>query len=212
MAATWIDVPEGRVLRQLNETNCCGYCCVAMVVRLITSQELSPETVLREARSQPGYINWRGGADLSGAVPTVAVQMGAIASVGEGSYGGHLQHVLRTLLNEYCPINHVTAPNVAFHETKLGELKKTMRKVKDKKPLIVRIEWPAPDLGGHWVVVSGRKTRGWGKASDYTILDPIGNISKNRGSTNFHTVSGNATYASKDPPYLGDCYYVTVGI
>ena len=180
-----------------------------MLVSLITAQELTLDTVLQVARNEPGYVNWRGGADLAGAIPTVGVQMGAIISVGQGSYGDHLRHVLQKLLHEYCPINHVAEPGVAFHETKIGALKKKMRNVTETKPMIVRIEWSG--LGGHWVVVSSRNKRGLGKASDYTILDPIGNISKNRGSTNFHTMSGNATFASKDPNYLGDCYSVTVG-
>ncbi len=208
MSASWINVPEGRVLRQLSDTNSCGYCCVAMVVGLITGQELSLTTVLKVARNETGYVNWRGGADLAGAIPTVGVRMGEIASIGEGSYGHHLQHVLARLLDEYCPVNRVAAPGVTFHETKISALKKKMRNVSEVKPMIVRIEWSGS--GGHWVVVSGRKKRGLGKASDYTILDPIGNISKNRGSTNFHTISGNATFASRDPSYMGNCYYVTV--
>jgi len=50
---------------------------------------------------------------------------------------------------------------------------------------IIRAAYEQHQKISHWVVVVSRSTRGIGKASDYTTLDPGGHTVVNSGSTNY---------------------------
>jgi len=121
----------------------------------------------------------RAAMDRVGAVytPIVAAaheQTGKLPHWGSGTYGNHLADVLRSF--------QIDA------EYKTSSVKNAMRRVTASKPLIVLVQWAAG--GGHWVVVVSRRTRGLGRASDYTILDPGGHTVVNRGSSTYTAQNG----------------------
>jgi hypothetical protein len=186
------------VLKQSHGESC-GYCCIGMALCLRdASHPRTPEKnliVTGTAIGGSGAYS-RDPRDRVNAVPTPVVSCGYYRpKYGVGTYGNHLAQVL----NEGY---HLTA--TYYGSTGVGRMKDAMRSVRHDRLMIVLVRWHAG--GGHWVLVVRRHTRGWGAQSDYTILDPIGNVTPNRGSTVYSATYDDGTTAIGD---FAD-YYVMI--
>ncbi|MDX1811168.1 MAG: hypothetical protein R3240_04425 [Gammaproteobacteria bacterium] len=194
----WKTFPQSgnNVLAQDQEQSC-GYCCIGMVVNHLDPTFFPSEESLVAAGKREGSGEYdKAPVDIIGAQQTFLVQaayeeFGHLPYWGTGTYGKHLADILT---NQY-QINATYQANQSDTNRK-----RAMRAVTAGHPMIVLVQWDGG--GGHWVLVVGRATRGWGKASDYTILDPSGDVVINRGSTNYTAANG-----SKGK-FAG--YYVTV--
>lgn len=146
-----------------------------MVVNLFDQVELQERHVVSMGLQIGGVAEYdRATWDKAGYAWTPIVQAayhqhGMLPHVGSGTYGRHLRDVLREGLRL----------DARYGQGGLAQAKAVMRQVSRNRPMIVLVSW------GHWVVVVSRRTRGWGSASDYTILDPAGHAVTNRGSTNY---------------------------
>lgn len=184
------------VLAQDQEQSC-GYCCIGMVINHLDSTFFPTEQSLVAAGKREGTGEYdKAPVDIVGAKQTMLVeaayeQYGYTPYWGSGTFGKHLADVLKNQYQIDATYHNGTSDTVR---------KKAMRSVIMGQPMIVLVQWTGG--GGHWVVVVSRSTRGWGRASDYTILDPSGHVVINRGSTNYTAHNGTKGKFSG--------YYVTI--
>ncbi|MES2068885.1 MAG: hypothetical protein V4488_00955 [Pseudomonadota bacterium] len=179
---SWITrYQAGNNILKQTDAQSCGYCCVGMIVNLLDVTNFQTEESLKiagERVDSGGGAYDRATADRPGLVKMVGADemmknLGTKVSVGSGTDGIHLAKLLK---REY-------SIDATYHAGTVAEMKTAMRAANAKHPMIVAVEWAGGS--GHWVVVSGRSTGGWGSASDYTILDPSGHRVINKGSTNY---------------------------
>jgi len=144
-------VGDGHVDDVLLQTsgNVCGPCCVGMVTNLLRRKQLSFEEIVRKAE---GIIS------------------------GSWSKAGADRFYMEALLKR-CGIK------VTRTETTLAAVKSALRESTLRTPRVALVG-VAPDIAGfkrerrvyHWVVFIHRQTNGLGRASTYTVLDPISPI------------------------------------
>ncbi len=191
----WITVGTTEVLQQ-QDAQSCGYCCIGMALhRVHGRRDTESSIVATGARLEGGAYDRRTG-DRVGLVATplvaAAAAQGDLEHWGSGTYGNHLARVLTEGYNL----------QATYHGGRsTAQMKAAMRSVSADQSMIALVLWNGGG-GGHWVLVTGRATRGWGSASDYTILDPAGEVTVNRGSTAYTSSGGAGTFAG---------YYVMVG-
>jgi len=144
--------------------------------RLVAAgKRLNPHAYDRAAKD-------RVGAKRTLIVSAAREEFGQIPHWGSGTYGTHLANLLKTEFR-IDAVYRTQGP------------KGTLRRVSRKRPVIALVLWEGG--GGHWVCVSQRTTRGLGRASKYTVLDPSGYVVTNRGSTNYADHDSNrAVFAS----------------
>lgn len=180
---------QGEVLKQKQKQSC-GYCCIGMVARLIDSKhpQYGEQGIVAAGKGLDPNAYDRAAMDRVGAkaTPIIAAareEFGVVPHWGTGTYGQHLAQVLRESF-QIDALYQGASPS-----------KSAMRRATEKKPVIVLVSWNGG--GGHWVVVKKRRTRGPGRSSDYTILDPQGHVVVNRGSTDYSPpYGGHGTFAN----------------
>ena len=182
----WITDGGYRVLKQEHEQSC-GYCCIGMVLNLVDQRQDTESSLVATGRQIGGAGAYdRAAKDRVGAVRTFIVdaaeeQSGKLPHWGSGTYGDHLAQVLREGFHM----------NAKYHAGKsTGDMKGAMRAVSANQYMIALVLWNGSGGGGHWVLVTSRATRGWGSASNYTVLDPGGSVVTNRGSTTYTAANG----------------------
>jgi hypothetical protein len=200
----WINVSGHDVLKQ-SDAQSCGYCCIGMVVDLVNGGAKNPESsIIATGRSIDGAGAYdRATKDRVGVVPTMLIaaaeeQYGELPSWGSGTYGDHLARVLTQGFK-------INAKNYVGQST--GAMKGAIRSVSADTYLIALVLWSGG--GGHWVLITGRKTRGLGRASDYTILDPAGEVVTNRGSTTYSPSYGTGQFAGCYVKVTGGTLFAT---
>lgn len=156
----------------------CGLACTAMAARQLDKcGSIKESTILQmmPADARKAY-NSATVDRVAGARPSVlthiAAQRGDI-HWGSGTVRSWVEHAL----NRY-----------GVRTSTRGGRKSAIRSASPTTPVIVGVRWTGG--GGHWVMVVDRSTRGLGKKSDYTILDPAGNVVVNRGSTSYTAANG----------------------
>jgi len=171
----WVKDSGVWVLQQADEMSC-GLCAVGMALFYFTSvqwQERELKDLSRRVQgADPTEKYSRSAKNISGAQPTVGVQMGAIPdAIGDGTYGNHLAAMIAH--------EHLQA---TFGHGGVANVKAALRAVRRAHLVIVRVEWA--NGAGHWVLVTGRSTH-LGRPSTYTIHDPAGCVVQNSGSTTY---------------------------
>ncbi len=173
----WIPSQGLNVLKQKEERSC-GLCCVGMANNIYHPNDFLSEQSLVTRSAQIGTGGrdryYKAAVDMPGARPTQwAIEFPKLGRYSEGTFGDHITSVA----NSY----GLQASN---HTGTITEMKQAMRRVQEGRRLvIVLVSW------GHWVLVKSRARR-WGRASIYTILDPLGTAVRNTGSTDYDNEIG----------------------
>ena len=174
----WIVSNGYNVLHQAQKSSC-GLCCVGMAYSIFHTNDFLSEHYLvgKSGRIATGGRNQyhKATVDRVGVQAThLAVHFPNLGVASVGTYGDHIASLADSL--------GLTA---SYHSGTIMEMKQAMRRVNGSSRLVIAlVSW------GHWVLVKSRARR-WGRASRYTVLDPLGNAVVNSGSTNYDNEIGN---------------------
>lgn len=178
----WIDKQGFSVLQQSQQSSC-GLCCVGMAYNIYHKNDKLSEQYLVSLSGQIAKGGrdkyYKATVDRVGVQPThLAIHFPNLGTTSVGTYGDHIA----SLANEL-------GLHASHHTGTIMEMKQAMRRVKKGSRLVIAlVSW------GHWVLVVSRARR-WGRASIYTILDPLGAAVQNTGSTNYDNgIGSNGTF------------------
>lgn len=177
------EIFEGFDVLHQDHKSSCGLCCVGMAYSIYRTNDFLSEHYLIGQSGQIGTGGrdkyYKAAVDRVGARPThLAVHFQNLGRSSVGTYGEHIAALAAHL-----------GLQATHHSGTIGEMKQAMRRVREGTRLVIAlVSW------GHWVLVISRKRR-WGRASIYTILDPLGAAVRNTGSTDYDNgIGGSGTF------------------